>query len=177
MDKNNIGFRQYKLSEDFTMNIALGHTIENHGFVVDEDYPLSNAVDGNEDTYCKLTNVIFLPSYYLILDFQKLIHFNKVKIVFNNSIKQIRLLDENDIVFCEEGSASSAGFSIIEKSLDKKMSKIKFMFRGVYQNVGIKISSIELYSDNTIIPSPGYYIKDFEIQSEKIKGGEDNGDN
>ena len=54
-------------------------------------------------------------------------------------------------------------------------------------NIGFrqyKLSNIEenedviINEDNTItiVAPEGYYIKDFEIQSEKVKGGEDNGD-
>lgn len=55
-------------------------------------------------------------------------------------------------------------------------------------NIGFrqyKLSNIEENEDViineddtiTIVAPEGYYIKDFEIQSEKLEGGEDNGDN
>lgn len=173
MDKNNIGFRQYKLSEDFSMNVAAGHEIINNGFQTDEQYPLSQAVDGNEETYCK---IIGNTSKILTFNFKNNIHCHHIKILFHSQIRQVYLFNENNEEIYSKGSSTSPGFLEVDTDVDASFSSINMKFRSMENDNLIEISNIEFYSDNTIVPPTGYYIKDFEIQSEKVKGGEDNGD-
>lgn len=173
MDKNNIGFRQYKLSEDFSMNVAVGQEIINHGFEVNEQYPLTNVVDGNEDTYCELNGSI---GDSLVINFKKNIHANYIKIIFHNTVRQVSVFNQNGQLIFRK-AAYSDSFSIAEGELDEDISSITLTFNPVVSSSIIEVSSIELFSNNTIVPPIGYYIKDFEIQSEKLKGGEDNDNN
>ena len=172
MDKNNIGFRQYKLSEELMTNVAAGHEIINNGFQTDEQYPLSQAVDGNEETYCK---IIGNTGKILTFNFKNNIHCNHIKILFHSQIKQVYLFNEKNEKIYNKGSSTSPGFLEVDINVDANFSSINMTFRSMESDNLIEISNIEFYSDNTIIPPEGYYIKDFEIQSEKLEGGENNG--
>lgn len=180
MDENNIGFRQYKLPIE--TDVALNKTVINvgNGFIVDGEHPLSNIVDGRIDTYCQLQgNTQKRIRIVLASSQEEPVYCNRMVLVFNKKMSHVLIRDgyNNKIL---ETKNYSKGFFKIEQDINKEFRYINIRFRTFEDDEIIKVSNIEIYNNtliNSIEPPEGYYIKDFEIQSEKVKGGEDNGDN
>ena len=175
----NIGFRQYKFPVE--IDIALNKEIINvsNGFIIDEAHPLSNIVDGRNDTYCQLQGDTSKRIRFVFASSQEEpVYCNRIVLVFNKKMRHVVIKDQSNTTVLNK--SSSKGFFKIEQDINKEFRYINIQFKTFEDDGIIKVSNIEIYN-NTLIdsiePPKGYYIKDFEIQSEKVKGGEDNGDN
>lgn len=178
MDENNIGFRQYKLPIE--TDVALNKTVINvgDGFIIDDEHPLSNIVDGRTDTYCQLQgNTSKRIRIVLASANEDPVFCNRIVLIFNKKMRHVVIKDNNNNTIINKSYAK--GYLKIEEDINKSFKQLNIQFRSLGNDELIKISNVEVYNNtliNSIEPPEGYYIKDFEIQSEKVKGGEDNGD-
>ena len=147
----NIGFRQYKLP--FEMDMALNKDIinVNNVFIIDEAHPLSNIVDGRDDTYCQLQGdhnrarlrFIFASSR------EKPVYCNRMIFVFNKKMKYILIRDEyNNKVF--EKTDNSKGFFKIEQDINKEFKQITIKFISFEDDEILKLESS--FAQNIICP-------------------------